>query len=132
MQVLPVLQLPPPPPPVPQQICPGAPQAAHWLPVAEMVQPSPAWQRDEPAPPSVPPPPPLVAQHGWLGPPQVEQVPAASPTRPLQPRPVWQVPLPRPQQGWPSPPQAPHLSSAGPRMQPRPAIHEAALPAQQG
>ena len=62
-------------------------------------------------PPSAPPPgPPMVVQHAWPDSPQGPQLPVmCMPAfRPLQPRPVEQVPLfPVPQHGWPLPPQAP-------------------------
>jgi hypothetical protein len=83
-----------------------------------------------PAPHWVAPPPP---QQGWPVAPQGAHMPGTPMARPVQPRPIWQVPLlPVPQQGWPAAPQVPHLSSGAPEMQASGAWHSvAAGPGQQ-
>ena len=74
----------------------------------------------------------MVVQHAWPDPPQGPQVPViCMPAfRPLQPRPVEQVPLfPVPQHGCPLPPQAPQASPVVPSMQLRPLVHAVTPPA---
>jgi len=96
--------------PVPQQGWPAAPQAPHWVPVAERMQASAAVQAVGGAPPSGTAT--LVGQQSWPAPPQTAHMPGTPmpALRPPQASPaVVQVPpLPTPQHGWPRPPQAPH------------------------
>jgi hypothetical protein len=91
------------------------PHVPQVFPVAPATQPRPVAQAM------------LPLQQGCPMPPQVWHMPVVMVimSRPVQARPIWQLPLlPPPQQGCPAPPQVPHLLPAGLRRQPSGISHD--------